>query len=79
MDLNDALQLCRRGSYVRDDATMAKDWKVHFVPASDKRNMALQPNDRVGEFYYINPKTGPAHQVRFSDAMKASFQWRVVT
>lgn len=57
---------------------MAKEWKMHFVPAPDKRNMALAPNDRKGEFFYINPKTGPAYQVRFSDLMKASFQWRVV-
>lgn len=76
MDLNDALHSCRCGAYIRDDANMAKDWKIHFIPDAEPRNLALPRSQQVGAFFYINPKTGPAHQVFFRDAMKASSQWR---
>lgn len=63
MDLNSAEQAARSGACVRDDATMASDWTVRFVK---EENL----------LYYFNPQGEKAHKVRFSDAMRASYQWR---
>lgn len=77
-DLNAALHSCRCGGYVRDDANMAPEWKIQFVPEDTKEARRLPRHKRAGKFQYINPQGEPAHDVRFSDAMKASWQWRVV-
>lgn len=78
MDLNDALHSCRCGAYIRDDANMAPEWKICFVPDPNKKNLALPRGKQAGAFFYINPKSEPAHLVVFRDAMKASYQWRTV-
>ena len=66
MDLNQALETCRGGFYIRDDLNMAPDWVVYY----DKK---------LKSFFYINPKTGPAYEVTFRDAMKASYAWRAMS
>lgn len=63
MDLNDALAIAKLGHLVRDDASMKPEWAVAW---------------RAGRFVYLNPKGEEAHNTRFSDAMKASFQWRLI-
>lgn len=78
MDLNDALHSCRCGGHIRDDANMTPEWTIYFRSDATTENCNRAPHERTGEFFYINPKTGPAHRVRFSDAMKASCQWRTV-
>lgn len=76
-DLNQALQECRRGSHIRDDMNMQPEWKIYFVPDAGQEKIK-DPAARKGSYFYINPKTGPAYEVRFSPAMKASPCWRVV-
>lgn len=61
MDLNDALTTAKLGHRVRDDATMKVGWSVVW---------------RGGRFVYLDPKGEEAHTIRFSDGMKASYQWR---
>jgi hypothetical protein len=78
MDLNDALHTCRCGGCIRDDANMAADWKIEFVADKSPENNKRPPHQRLGFFRYINPKGEPAHAVKFSDAHKASYQWRTV-
>lgn len=51
---------------VRDDANMAVDWTVRWH----------KPESLL---YYFNPKGERKHKIKFSDAMRASFQWRVFT
>jgi len=63
MDLNDAVHTAQCGGFVRDDATMAPGWSVRW----DKDEKLL---------YYFNPKGERAHRIRFSDQMRASYQWR---
>ena len=65
MDLNSAMHAAQSGGRVRDDATMAPDWTVRFVSSE-------------GLFYYFDPEGKRAHKIKFSDAQRASFQWRVV-
>lgn len=78
MDLNSALHTARCGGYVRDDATMAPDWKVCFLPHDTPLNHKLARAEQSGCYIYVDPKGEQAHAVRFSDAMKASYQWRTV-
>jgi hypothetical protein len=63
MDLNSAIHTAECGGHIRDDVTMAAGWSIRF----DKGEKLL---------YYFNPKGEKAHKVRFSDAHRASFQWR---
>jgi hypothetical protein len=63
MDLNDAIQTAESGGHVRDDATMSPDWTVRYVV--EKKLL-----------YYFTPKGEQAHRVYFSDAQRASCQWR---
>lgn len=77
MDLNAALDACRHGATIRDDANMTAGWFIYFLPDATEANKKLPPGQRKGAFFYINPRTGPAYQVLFKDAMKASIQWRV--
>lgn len=78
MDLNDALAECRKGLRIRCDGQMSDGWKIYFDPSLAKENEKLPPRKQHPVYYYINPSTGPAYAVRFSDEMKASSQWRVV-
>jgi hypothetical protein len=65
MDLNSAMHTAECGGHVRDDATMRADWTVRYI-AKEKL------------FYYFNPQGERAHKVRFSEAQRASIQWRTV-
>jgi hypothetical protein len=65
MDLNSAMHTAECGGHVRDDTTMRADWTVRYVPTEKL-------------FYYFNPKGEQAHRVQFSDAQRASIQWRTV-
>lgn len=65
MDLNAAIKTAEAGVTVRDDATMATDWTVRYI----KEERLL---------YYFDPKGEKRHKVKFSDAMRASYQWRIV-
>lgn len=65
MDLNSAIHTAQCGGHVRDDATMIAEWTVRY-DADEKL------------LYYFNPRGEKAHRVRFSDAQRASFQWRTV-
>lgn len=65
MDLNSAVDAAEAGATVRDDATMTADWTIRYIP---KEKL----------LFYFNPKGEQAHKVRFSDAQRASFSWRVV-
>lgn len=76
MDLNSAMHTARCGGLVRDDATMTADWKVKFVPDLSPENSARPPAERIGLFYYVRPNGEIAHKIKFSDAMRASYQWR---
>lgn len=66
MDLNNAIQIAEAGKSVRDDATMTPGWSVRYIKAEKL-------------LYYFNPKGERAHKVRFSDAHRASYQWRTIT
>jgi hypothetical protein len=65
MDLNDAIHTAQCGGFVRDDATMRTGWSVRYV----KEEKLL---------FYFDPKGERAHRVQFSDAQRASFQWKIV-
>jgi hypothetical protein len=65
MDLNEATLSAKCGSIVRDDATMKPGWTVRFV-AEEKL------------LFYFNPKGDKANKILFTDAMRASYRWRVV-
>jgi hypothetical protein len=70
MDLNEALQSCRRGSLIRDEGgTMKPGWRIKFVKHFGKE----------GKFVYINPKGEDAHRIIFNDAHRASWQWHTVS
>jgi hypothetical protein len=67
MDLNSAIHEAQvRGARVRDDATMRPGWIIRWDPA-----------DQL--LYYFRPNGEKAHKVVFSDAMRASPQWRLET
>ena len=66
MDLNDAIRMAEIGGHVRDDATMATDWTVRYVP-EEKLLYLFRPS---GERY---------RKLLISDAMRASFQWRMIS
>lgn len=78
MDLDSALHTCRCGGHIREDSLMAAGWKIYFDPDKTPANMKLKPAKRTGNFFYINPATGPAYEVTFSAGMKASIQWKTV-
>jgi hypothetical protein len=63
MDLNSATHTAQCGGFIRDDATMSPGWSIRYI----KEEKLL---------YYFNPKGEQAHKVTFSDAQRASFQWR---
>lgn len=65
MDLNSAIYAAEAGDYVRDDASMTPDWTMRYIKAEKL-------------LWYFNPKGERAHRVKFSDAQRASFQWRIV-
>lgn len=65
MDLNSAIHTAECGGHVRDDATMYAGWSMRYV----KEEKLL---------YYFNPQGERAHKVKFSDAQRASSQWRTV-
>ncbi len=65
MDLNSAIEIAeRRGEFIRDDATMRAGWTIRYI--ADEKLL-----------YFFDPKNEKAHKVRFNDAHRASFQWRV--
>lgn len=77
MDLDSALHTCRCGGYVREDSIMARGWKIQFVADKTPANLKLPPEQRKGNYFYINPAPDKeGYEVRFSDRMKASVQWR---
>jgi hypothetical protein len=65
MDLNEATRSAQCGRFVRDDATMRHGWTVRWV-GEEKL------------LYYFTPRGDKAHKILFSDAMRASYQWRTV-
>lgn len=65
MDLNAAIQTAEAGVAVRDDATMTADWVVRY----DTKEKLL---------YYFDPSGAKKHRVKFSDAQRASYRWRIV-
>lgn len=65
MDLNDATHSAQCGGFVRDDATMRHGWTVRWVPEEKL-------------LYYFDPKGEKAHKIKFTDQMRASYQWRTV-
>ncbi len=65
MDLNSAITVAESGTPVRDDASMTLDWTVRYV----KEEQLL---------YYFDPKGEKRHKIKFSDAQRASYQWRIV-
>lgn len=78
MDLNSAIHTARCGGHVRDDANMAPDWKVCFVPKLGAENASRPLSEREGLLYYITPQGQRAHVVRISDSMRSSYQWKTV-
>lgn len=64
MDLNGAIHMAQSGSAVRDDWTMKPGWTVRWI-AEEKL------------LYFFTPKGEKARKIKFTDAMRASFQWRV--
>jgi hypothetical protein len=65
MDLNSAIHTAQCGGHVRDEATMREGWTVRWV--ADEKLL-----------YYFNPKGEKAHKIKFTDAMRASYQWKTV-
>jgi hypothetical protein len=65
MDLNSAIHTAQCGGHVRDDANMVAGWTVRW----DAKEKLL---------YYFDPKGEKRHKIIFSDAMRASFQWRTM-
>jgi hypothetical protein len=65
MDLNDAMLVAKAGRHVRDEANMRPEWTMRW-DADAKL------------FYYFDPRGQRAHVIKFTDAMRASFQWRAV-
>jgi len=64
MDLNNAIQTAESvGAHIRDDATMRTGWTLRWV--AEKKL-----------FFYFDPKGEQAYRVQFSDAQRASSQWR---
>lgn len=78
MDLNAAMFVARSGYKVRDDATMKPDWAMTFVPTNAKQMTKPDVDSREGLFFYVNPQGEQAHKIMFTDAMRASFQWRTI-
>lgn len=77
MDLDDALHTCRCGGHIRNDSLMAPGWKIMFVPDKKPANLKLPGPKQTGTYVYINPNPNKeGYEVRFSDLMKASVQWR---
>lgn len=63
MDLNQAFAVAKTGVAIRDDATMASEWTVRW-------------HEKEKLLYYHDPKGVKRHKIKFSDAQRASFQWR---
>lgn len=79
MDLDSALHSCRCGGHIREDSIMAPNWKIAFVPDKAPANLKLPVAERKGSYFYINPHPDKeGYEVRFSDRMKASVQWRTI-
>lgn len=65
MDLNAAIAAAEAGAVVRDDASMTPGWTVRYVKEAKL-------------LLYFDPKGERAHRVKFNDAQRASYQWRIV-
>lgn len=65
MDLNAAIKSAEDGAVIRDDTTMRVGWTVRYLPAEKL-------------LWYFNPKGERAHRIKFSDAQRASYQWKIV-
>lgn len=65
MDLNSAIHTAQCGGHLRDDLTMTPDWTVRWV--ADEKLL-----------YYFDPAGNKRHKITFSNAQRASFQWKTV-
>jgi len=78
MKFEDAIHACKCGGYIRDESgTMQPGWKIMFIPGQRPGGtVPRNPAKREGDFFTINPVTGSSYMVRFTDAHRASDQWR---
>ncbi len=65
MDLSDAMHSAQCGGHVREDTLMKEGWTVRW-DAAEKL------------FYYFDPKGEKRHKIIFTDAHRASWQWKTV-
>ena len=66
MDLNQATEIAKSGVPVRADGLMREGWTVRWHAAEKL-------------LYYFDPYGERKHKIMFTDAHRASYQWRPVT